>query len=70
MQIKLHLHLLSLWPFMPHIESGNKSLVEFMKHKSRTDLGAHPVTSLTSATETTSCRLTRVHQSGASEDEV
>lgn len=46
MQIKLHLHLLSLWPFMPHIESGNKSLIEFMKHKSRTNPGADPVTSL------------------------
>lgn len=46
MQIKLRLHLLSLWPFVLHIESGNKSLIEFMEHKSQKNLGADSVTSL------------------------
>lgn len=44
MQIQRTLHLLSLWPFMPHIESGNKSLIEFMKGKnSQTNLEAASV---------------------------
>lgn len=57
MQIKLCLHLLSLHPFMLHIESGNKSLVEFMKHKSQTMPRADSVTWLMLSTTTVSKRL-------------
>lgn len=46
MQIKIHLHLLSLCPFMLHIGSGNKSLIEFMKHKSQITPRARSVTRL------------------------
>lgn len=61
MQIKLCLHLLSLHPFMLHIESGNKSLVEFMTHKSQTMPRADSADAFNNnCLQTTSCHLTRL----------